>query len=218
MATGASRPRMVLPWIVLSILVDGEGEAARVAAVAALPSDTPKQPRVYVRAEAIPSPVLRRAITSATPELRQAFLDLGGWILEGRGLVLYDRFGQQLALLEREFLHAGAPPVTLTGSPTREIYRSVAPKARARPTVERLIQENVGVVLSRGRDSIMAMWKRGDVSGTLEALRQDVTGLYLLLDLGLKRGTVKLDGKPIPVDWDRRLRNVVRAGQGPSAG
>lgn len=205
------RTRVVLPWIVVSMLTEGEKEDLRIAALALVSSDAPKEPKVFVREDAIAHPLMRVAVLKATPSLKEAYPVLGGWILEGRGFILFDRFGLQLKALEKEFQLYELPPVTFAQSPTLEIYRSIAPKARARPTVERLIQENLGMVLSRGRDSITAMWLKGDVTGALEALRQDAIGLCMLLDLGLKRGTVKLDGSPIPVDWDRRLRSAVRS-------
>ncbi len=212
------RTRMVLPWIVVSMLTEGEGEDLRIAAVALVSSEAPKDPRAFVREDAIAHPFMRQAVLKATPSLKDAYPLLGGWVLEHRGFVLFDRFGTQLKALEKDFQRYELPPLSFAQSPTLEVYRSIAPKARARPTVERLIQENLGMILSRGRDSITAMWLKGDVTGALEALRQDAIGLCMLLDLGLKRGTVKLDGAPIPVDWDRRLRSAVRAGNPGLAG
>lgn len=209
--SGAPTSRAVLPWVALSLLAEGDPKEPRIHAVALLSSNLPKEPQVYFREEAVAHPNMRRALLSSTPTLPQLYPLLQGWVQEGRGLVLFDRFGAQLRALEQEFARLTLPPLSFTGVPTLEVYRSVAPHARARPTVERLIQENLGMVLSRGRESISNMWTKGDFTGALEALRQDVTGLYLLIDLGLKRGTVKLDGAPIRVDWDRRLRAAARA-------
>lgn len=223
---GTSAPpapvRMTHPWVALSMISDGEGDAARVVAMATSPSDAPKDLKVFVQIEAISDPVVRQTLLSDDPSFREvilhgalpfheAYLSVGQWILEGRGVVHYDPHGLQLPMLEREFPRHGLPGVSFAQTPTLEIYRSVAKNARARPTLERLIQENLGVRLSRGREAVLAMWKKGDAPGALEGLREDVSGLHRLLELGLKRGTVKLDGKPIPVDWDRRLRGLMRS-------
>lgn len=205
------RTRLVLPWVALSFLTEGEGEQERIIAFSVVTSDAPKEPKVYLRDDAIPNLRIRQAILNATPSIWQAYAPMATWISEGRGFALFDRFGRQLKALEGEFVRLGLEPISFSNAPILEIYRSVSPKARARPTVERLIQENVGMVLSRGRASIAEMWPKGDFTGALEALRQDAVGLQMLIDLGLKRGSVKLDGTPIPVDWDRRLRTLARA-------
>ncbi|MDE1821628.1 MAG: hypothetical protein KGJ23_09635 [Euryarchaeota archaeon] len=217
MAT-SGRARQVLPWVALSMLTEGEGDALRVNALSLVSSDAPKEPKVFVREDAIAHPRMRQAVLNATPPLWQAYALLGGWVVEGRGFVLFDRFNVQLKGLEQEFVRYQLPALSFSAAPVLEIYRSVAAKARARPTVERLIQENIGMVLTRGREGIGAMWLRGDVTGAIEALRQDVVGLVMLVDLGLKRGSVKLDGTPIPVDWDRRLRSAMRATGAAGAG
>lgn len=204
------------------MISEGEGEQARIVALATSPSEDPKALRIFVQIEAISDPVIRETLLSEDPAFRDvvlhgalpfhdAYLSVGQWILEGRGFVLFDPHGRQLPLLEQEFPRHGLPGVHFSQTPTLEVYRSVAKNARARPTLERLIQENLGVGLARGREAILALWKKGDAPAALEGLREDVSGLHRLLELGLKRGTVKLDGKPIPVDWDRRLRGLMRS-------
>jgi hypothetical protein len=221
-APGTPPPsRMTHPWVALSMIADGEGEAARIVAMATIPSDAPKDLRTFVQIEAIADPTVRETLLNQDDAFRQvilrgsvpfheAYMSIGTWLLEGRGFVLYDPQGRQLPLLEQEFPRHGLPGVHFGQTPTLEIYRSVAKNARARPTLERLITENLGIRLARGREAVLALWRKGDAPAALEGLQEDVTGLYRLLDLGLKRGTVKLDGKPIPVDWDRRLRGLMR--------
>lgn len=222
-----SRPRMLAPWVAVSMVL--EGEAARMVALGAVASDDPKAVRLFVQPDAVQDAHVRDALLSPDPSFREvllsgalpfheAYTSLGAWIVEHRGFVLFDPPGRQLGILEREFPVLGLSGISFADSPKLEVYRSVSAHAKARPTLERLIQENLGVKLSRGREAILSLWKKGDTPAALEGLKEDVSGLFRLLDLGLKRGVVKLDGKPIAVDWDRRLRGLQRAASGGAGG
>lgn len=210
------RPRAFAPYVVLSVVPAGgrphgavkiaKAPLAEVGVVSMLVSDGDREVRSFLNFEALADPDLReRARTLARP-LPEAHATLGLLRQEGRVLVIYDAYHRVLTMLSENFRRQGLPDLELARGPIIDVYRTVSATARSKPTLDRVVRENLGLGAAETRPSSEDLWQRGDIAALIAFAREEVDQLDRVLQMGIRRGTLSLDGRRTQVDWDRRLR------------
>lgn len=210
------RARRFAPYVILSVVPAGgrphgavkiaKAPLAEVGAVSLLISDGAREVRSYLNFDVLPDEAVRERARVLARPLVEAHATLGLLRQEGRVLVIYDAHHRVLTMLSENFRRQGLPDLELSKATLIDVYRTVSATARSKPTLDRVVRENLGLGAAETRPSSEQLWEAGDMSALIAFTRDEVEQLDRVLQMGLHRGTLSLDGRRAQVDWDRRLR------------